>query len=510
MKLTNNNINDFIKKIEDLFPNEPKLRIMAEEVLLIYQEKYSDNIDFDYKIKKFLGITKITINVQSEQYNPFKKDEEEEFSILNSMVDYGDNQPSYRYKDNTNEVTIAYQKKKNFKIPGGKLTIAVLLAIVLGLLAHYLPENIFNFLINVIVDPLSARLPKLVSALTIPLIFVSILAGICALEEVSSLSAIGARILKRFAITIIFIQAITLPLCFIFFNGAKPSGEEVFEINTLIDIVLQIIPTNFFTPFTEGNAVQVVFIAFVAGVAILLLGDKANKVKNAIPELNVLVMQMMKIVAEIIPYTVFLSLFKTFAISSISSMLSFWRIIVVNYAANIIVSIILLVRLKVLRKINLRSFISTISPLLFTALTTSSTSTGLPTEYKICEEDLKIDKKVYNFWIPIAHAMFSVSVVIPLMAGAFFTAYQANMTISFSKLILIVLMIIELTIASPKIPGGIVATYTLLFTEIGLPLDSLGILMAANIFIINFEVMNEVLIKYCDLIDLHSLLSKEK
>ena len=137
MKLTNNNINDFIKKIEDLFPNEPKLRIMAEEVLLIYQEKYSDNIDFDYKIKKFLGITKITINVQSEQYNPFKKDEEEEFSILNSMVDYGDNQPSYRYKDNTNEVTIAYQKKKNFKIPGGKLTIAVLLAIVLGLLAHY-------------------------------------------------------------------------------------------------------------------------------------------------------------------------------------------------------------------------------------------------------------------------------------------------------------------------------------------------------------------------------------
>lgn len=83
------------------------------------------------------------------------------------------------------------------------------------------------------------------------------------------------------------------------------------------------------------------------------------------------------------------------------------------------------------------------------------------------------------------------------------------MSIPAPQLVLIVLLILELTIASPKIPGGIIATYTLLFTELGLPADSLGLLMAANVFIVNFEVMNEMLIKYCDLKDLDCLLKKE-
>ena len=83
------------------------------------------------------------------------------------------------------------------------------------------------------------------------------------------------------------------------------------------------------------------------------------------------------------------------------------------------------------------------------------------------------------------------------------------MSIPAPQLVLIVLLILELTIASPKIPGGIIATYTLLFTELGLPADSLGLLMAANVFIVNFEVMDELLIKYCDLKDLDCLLKKE-
>ena len=509
-KLTLENISQSVALLEKTIPDNLQTRLMAEEVLLDYQDKFGQGQEYDLSIKKFFGLLRISIRIPSQQFNPLEAKPEDEYSILNKLMDYDDSKPNYRYRNGTNEVIFSIRKKEKFKIPGGKLTIAVLLALVLGILCRFLPSNILTFLLEVIIDPISARLPKLVSALTIPLIFISILAGICALDETSSLSTLGTRVLKRFAITILFILAITFPFCIILFPNTLTLSSDGFEMNTLIDIFLQIVPTNFFTPFTEGNAVQVVFIAFVAGVAILMLGDRAQKIRDVIPQLNTIVMQMMKIVANIIPYTVFLSLFKTFVTSDLQSILSVWRIISINYLANIVVTIILLVRLSTLRKVNIKKYIQQISPLLFTAFTTTSTSTGLPIEYKICEEDLKIDKKVYNFWIPLSHAMFSVSVVIPLFAGVFYTAYSMNLTVSLSKLILVVLMIIELTIASPKIPGGIVATYTLLFTEIGFPTDSLGLLMAANIFIINFEVMNEVLIKYCDLKDLTCLLDNKK
>ena len=330
-KLTLENISQSVALLEKTIPDNLQTRLMAEEVLLDYQDKFGQDQEYDLSIKKFFGLLRISIRIPSQQFNPLEAKPEDEYSILNKLMDYDDSKPNYRYRNGTNEVIFSIRKKEKFKIPGGKLTIAVLLALVLGILCRFLPSNILTFLLEVIIDPISARLPKLVSALTIPLIFISILAGICALDETSSLSTLGTRVLKRFAITILFILAITFPFCIILFPNTLTLSSDGFEMNTLIDIFLQIVPTNFFTPFTEGNAVQVVFIAFVAGVAILMLGDRAQKIRDVIPQLNTIVMQMMKIVANIIPYTVFLSLFKTFVTSDLQSILSVWRIISINY-----------------------------------------------------------------------------------------------------------------------------------------------------------------------------------
>ncbi|MBQ1692506.1 MAG: cation:dicarboxylase symporter family transporter, partial [Erysipelotrichaceae bacterium] len=123
---------------------------------------------------------------------------------------------------------------------------------------------------------------------------------------------------------------------------------------------------------------------------------------------------------------------------------------------------------------------------------------------------LEIPKKLYSFWIPLAHALFAVSNIVPLFASVFFTAYTNHLEVTFSKLILIVLLLIELAIASPKVPGGILATYSLLFAEIGLPDNVLGLLMASNVFLVNFEVAAGMLLKFSDLEDLHLRMQKEK
>ena len=97
--------------------------------------------------------------------------------------------------------------------------------------------------------------------------------------------------------------------CLLFFPNTLSFGKGGFEVQTLITFLLDIIPTNVFTPFTEGRTAQVVFLAFVAGIALLTLSDTTARIRALVPELNALLLQMMKSVSFIIPAVVFLSLF---------------------------------------------------------------------------------------------------------------------------------------------------------------------------------------------------------
>jgi Na+/H+-dicarboxylate symporter len=56
-----------------------------------------------------------------------------------------------------------------------------------------------------------------------------------------------------------------------------------------------------------------------------------------------------------------------------------------------------------------------------------------------------------------------------------------------------------MSIATPKVPGGIAATFTILLGQLGLPLESVGILMAANVFVCNVNTAFGALVRFTEL-----------
>ncbi|NEE50554.1 dicarboxylate/amino acid:cation symporter, partial [Streptomyces sp. SID8455] len=62
-------------------------------------------------------------------------------------------------------------------------------------------------------------------------------------------------------------------------TGLTPKDGELSETKgSWIDFLTGIIPTDVITPFTELNVLQIVFMAAVAGIAALKLGDKAQPI----------------------------------------------------------------------------------------------------------------------------------------------------------------------------------------------------------------------------------------
>ena len=499
MILNNENIHASIKEFEKQFPEDVQTRLMIEEVLLNFRDHFGTKAEYGFRVRRRpFGFSRVLISLKGEPFNPLAESEEDNISlILSSLMEDTVKKDSYRYLLGTNFVRFTLAKdKKSRKIPGGNVTIATLLAVICGLAFRLVPEAVRLPILSDLIEPISSRLPKVISALSVPLIFVSILTGICALDEISSLSSLGSRV--------------TFPFCLLFFPNTLSFGKGGFEVQTLITFLLDIIPTNVFTPFTEGRTAQVVFLAFVAGIALLTLSDTTTRIRALVPELNALLLQMMKSVSFIIPAVVFLSLFKTFAGGDLEAVVSSWRFVAVNYLATITAVALTVLRLPVFHRYSALTFIKKLQPLLVGCFATGSHSIFTNLQYELAEKELEIPKKLYSFWIPLAHALFAVSNIVPLFASVFFNAYTNHLEVTFSKLILIVLLLIELAIASPKVPGGILATYSLLFAETGLPDNVLGLLMASNVFLINFEVAAGMLLKFSDLEDLHLRMQKEK
>ena len=57
------------------------------------------------------------------------------------------------------------------------------------------------------------------------------------------------------------------------------------------------------------------------------------------------------------------------------------------------------------------------------------------------------------------------------------------MEVSFVTLLIAIISSTFLVIASPPIPGGVMSCYTVLFVQMGIPLEGLGVVMTLSVFL---------------------------
>lgn len=125
------------------------------------------------------------------------------------------------------------------------------------------------------------------------------------------------------------------------------------------------------------------------------------------------------------------------------------------------------------------------------AFTTGSSSATLPKSLEISKERLNIDEKLCNFWVPLSLVLFSPSKLIQLTMAGFYVVTVSGSTISAMEFIMIVFLAIQLSIATPNAGGGIMASFSILLTELGLPTEYIGSLMLADVITGNlFTALN--------------------
>lgn len=494
MELTNKNIAGAVEDIRAFFekaevPHKDVIKIclVAEEALLRCQKKFGMSHEFFLYKKKWFSAPEIIIRIKGEPFYPLE-DEQDDETILNNevmrqLLHYDQAKTIYRYENGCNElISFSTKERKPWKIPGGSITVAILLAIIFSFAVNFLSPEVQKFLLEQIVEPTLSTLLKLIVTITIFMMFFAIVAGISAIEDSTTLSNIGATVLGRFFVINLCIVALTILISRIFIpTEIIAANDGAFNANEFVNLMLTVVPTNIPEAFIKENALQVTVLAFLVGICITNLGKRISHVKILANEINILVFKVLQTIFKIIPLTIFLCVFKALEGSKMSDFLKVWQLLATEFVVYALLISLMLILLTLKTKTNAADFLRKIFPAFLVAFTTGSSSVSLPESFKVSKENLRIDDKLCDFWLPLALVLFSPSKLIQLTTAGFYVSVAAGKSISIEELFILVFLSIQLSFASPNAAGGIAASFSILLTQLGLPTEFIGSLMIADI-----------------------------
>jgi Na+/H+-dicarboxylate symporter len=170
--------------------------------------------------------------------------------------------------------------------------LAVLAGLVLGALLGFIAKQADVSWLATTLSRIGEIFVSLVQFTVIPLVFTAIVVGITSLRRLggpATAARLGGRTLLWFGITSLIAVLIGLTIGAVGNLGAgvsvQPSDEAVADISARAQgdwwaFISSIVPENMFTAFTDGQVLQVVFLALLAGGAAYVLGDRAEPFVN--------------------------------------------------------------------------------------------------------------------------------------------------------------------------------------------------------------------------------------
>lgn len=512
MELSNENIAKTVADIQNFFEESKvsrrdvlKICLVVEEALIRWQERFGAEHKFKVYMRKWFSAPKVVIRLADEPFNPLKNDladDEAIFSneVMKNLLHYDEAKTIYRYENGCNElISYSTKEQKPLKIPGGSITLAIILAIIFSFIVGYFPQEIQGIFAEKIVTPLLSTLMKLIITVTVFMIFFSIVSGICAIEDVTMLSNIGTTVVGRFFLIDVLIVVVTFLIGALFFPVMIILDKNITDVGQIAELLLSIIPTNILEAFLNGKVLQVTIMAFVVGICIIKIANQVSSVKTLLSELNLLIFKIVESVFSVIPFVIFLCILQAVLTSNLADFLKVWKIVVAELIIYAIIILFMIIRLYLKTKVSVPDFLKKIFPAAMISLTSGSSVASLPKSLEISKESLHIGEKFCNFWIPLSLVLFSPSKIIQLTIAGFYVMSATGEELSVFEMFIIAFLSIQLSFSSPNAAGGIVASFTLLLTELGLPVEYVGTLMIADVMTGNFFTGLNVLIRQCEL-----------
>ncbi|MFJ7291558.1 dicarboxylate/amino acid:cation symporter [Streptomyces collinus] len=371
---------------------------------------------------------------------------------------------------------------KFFKVP---FWAQILAGLVLGVFLGWIARDLDLSWLVTTLEKVGDTFIGLLKLAVAPLVFFAILVSITNLRKVNNAARLASRTLLWFMITSLIAVSIGLIIGLVTNPGAgtgltPKDGAKPESTGSWIDFLTGIVPTDVITPFTELNVLQIVFMAAVAGIAALQLGEKAQPILT-------LSESVLSLLQKALWWVIRLAPIGTIGLIGYAIATYGWDLIgkYATFTADIYVGCLIVMfgvyptLLATVAKVNPVQFFKGAWPAIQLAFVSRSSVGTMPLTQKVTER-LGVPKEYASFAVPFGATtkMDGCAAIYPAIA-AIFVAQIFDIQLGVGDYLLIAFVSVVGSAATAGLTGATVML-TLTLSTLGLPMEGVGLLLAID------------------------------
>ena len=459
-------------------------RLSVEEVLLNWQGAAGLDGTYTVELSRRLGRVGLALRCAGGPQDPLAAPEDDSYGaggLGRSALENLGLALSWQYRDGVNLVSCSQRAGK----PHSQLVqvlFAAALALVLGSAGTLLPQAWKALLLDSLLNPVFNTFLGLFSCIVGPMMFLAMVWGIVNIGDARQLGVIGRKLLGRFLVISSLFGLVCMGAALVWFRpalGGVQSGQTVFQ--SIVEMVMDIVPGNIVEPFLSGNTLQILFLGAVVGVVMILLRDRMQVLGQVVEQSNAVVQFILSAISAMVPAFIFLSVLRLMLQGTLArSAAGLFRAVLLSVALT---AVEVALETLSLTKLGLSpaQAVKKLGPSFLIALTTASSAAAFPSMMECCRDKLGIDEKLTNFALPFGSVVFMPHAVNLFILVPLFAAQTYGVELTAGSLVLCVVNAVVLSVAAPPIPGGAISCYTLMFLQLGIPLEAISLAAAANV-----------------------------
>ncbi|TDC22872.1 cation:dicarboxylase symporter family transporter [Streptomyces sp. 8K308] len=307
------------------------------------------------------------------------------------------------------------------------LYIAVIAAVVTGIVVGLAAPDV-----GVELKPLGTGFVSLIKMMISPIIFCTIVLGIGSVRKAAKVGAVGGLALGYF----IAMSTLALAIGLVVGNILEPGqGLHITEATADVgasqaegasesttDFLLGIIPTTMVSAFTEGEVLQTLLIALLAGFALQAMGSAGEPVLRGIEHIQRLVFRVLAMIMWVAPVGAFGAIAAVVGETGVDALRSL-AVIMIGFYLTCVVFVfgILGLLLRVVAGVNIFSLLRYLGREFLLILSTSSSESALPRLIAKMEH-AGVSKPVVGITVPTGYSFNLDGTAIYLTMASLFIA----------------------------------------------------------------------------------------
>ena len=373
------------------------------------------------------------------------------------------------------------------------------IALILGATLGFIFCGSYNIWGNVI-NGIGDIFLHAINMIVIPLVFLSTVLGISTMTDSKSMGRIAVKTFLYFIVTAVLAAVVGVIVTDVLRPGYGTHKTEVdageimktvesAESSTLMDKIVDIVPSNIFEAFSSGNILPIIFFSLLLGYFITKIhANRQATINNVFESFNEAIMVLTNFIIRFAPVGIFAIVMVLVGkqASDIGALKECFRnfaffVIVVWISLIVMGGIVLPIMVGLMAKVSPIKHLKQIYSALMVAFSTSSSYSALPLIISDAKEKMGVSNNIASFTVPLGITFNKIGTIVYECVAVIFVAQAVGMDLTAAQQVSLIGASIVTVLGAPSVPMAGVITLAVLLAAMGLPTDYIGMFMAIDI-----------------------------